>query len=118
MDSAVRQAFGVTLAGFEERFQRRTRRTYGTLAMVADLSLVFLVLSMLIFPLFVARRVRDRRKLQALLAADAAAERADRESVLAMLLSLGIDPSGADGGGAAPTKSASDGDSTDERGSP
>jgi hypothetical protein len=118
MDSALRQAFGVTLSGFEQRFQRRTRRTYGALAMIADLSLVFLVLSLLIFPLFMARRIRDRRKLRALLAADAAAERAERESVLAMLLSLGIEPDGGAGEGASPTKAAPENISTDERGNP
>jgi hypothetical protein len=94
MDAAVRKAFGITLAGFEQEFRRRTRRTYGALALFADLSLAFLVVSLLILPFFVVRRVRDRRKLRALLAADAAAERAERESVLAMLLELGIDPNG------------------------
>ncbi|MDB4881695.1 MAG: hypothetical protein JWL95_461 [Gemmatimonadetes bacterium] len=92
MDSAIRQAFGITLAGFEKEFQQRTRRRYGALALFADLSLVFLVMSLLILPFFVARRARDRRKLRAMLAADAAAEEAERASILAMLLELGIDP--------------------------
>jgi hypothetical protein len=92
MDAAVRRAFGVTLVGFEQEFQQRTKRRYGALALFADLSLMFLVLSLLILPFFIARRVRDRRKLRALLAAEAAAERAEQESVLAMLLELGIDP--------------------------
>ncbi|MEO6526053.1 MAG: hypothetical protein ABIP93_05465 [Gemmatimonadaceae bacterium] len=91
MDAAVRRAFGTTLSGFERDFQLRTRRRYGGLALFADLSLVFLVMTLLIFPFFMARRARDRRKLRALLAADAAAEQAERESVLAMLLELGID---------------------------
>jgi hypothetical protein len=97
MDAAVRQAFGITLVGFEHEFQQRTRRRYGALALFADLSLVFLIMTTLILPFFVARRVRDRRKLRALLAADAAAEQAERESVLAMLLQLGIDPNAPSG---------------------
>jgi hypothetical protein len=94
MDSAVRRAFGITLGGFEREFQKRTKRRYGALALFADLSVVFLVLTLLILPLFVARRARDRRRLRALLAADAAAEQAEQESVLAMLLQLGIEPRG------------------------
>jgi hypothetical protein len=99
LDAAVRQAFGTTLAAFEREFQQRTRRRYGALALFADLSLVFFVMTLLIFPFFMARRARDRRKLRALLAADAAAEQAERESVLCMLLELGIDP----GRGGTPT---------------
>lgn len=85
-DVAIRRAFGITLAGFEREFQARTRRRYGGLALFADLSLLLLVLSILVLPFFVARRVRDRRRLAALLAADAAAERAEQASALAMLL--------------------------------
>jgi hypothetical protein len=86
LDQAVRRAFGVTLAGFEEEFRSRTRRRYGALALFADLSLVLFVLTMLVLPLVVMRRVRDRKRLRALIAADAAAERAEAASVLAMLL--------------------------------
>ena len=89
LDVAVRRAFGITLAGFEHEFQTRTRRRYGALALFADLSVLLIVLSLLLFPFFIARRVRDRRRLAALLAADAAAERAEQASVLAMLLGEG-----------------------------
>jgi hypothetical protein len=89
LDQAVRRAFGVTLAGFEEEFRSRTRRRYGALALFADLSLVLFVLTMLVLPLVVMRRVRDRKRLRALIAADAAAERAEAASVLAMLLGGG-----------------------------
>jgi hypothetical protein len=95
LDVAVRRAFGVTLAGFEREFQTRTRRRYGGLALFADLSLLLLVLSVLVLPFFVARRMRDWRRLQALLAADAAAERMERESALAALLGEVRDPSSA-----------------------
>lgn len=86
LDSAVRQAFGLTLNGFEREFQQRVRRRYGALALLADLTLVFLVTGLALLPFFAARRARDRRRLREMLAADAAAERAERESILAMLL--------------------------------
>jgi hypothetical protein len=86
LDVAVRRAFGMTLAGFEQEFQSRTRRRYGGLALFADLSLLVLVLSVLLLPFFMLRRVRDRRRLKALIAADAAAERAEQEGALAALL--------------------------------
>jgi hypothetical protein len=86
MDAAVRQAFGMTMSGFEREFQSRVRRRYGALALFADLTLVFLVTGLALLPFFVARRARDRRRLRDMLAADAAAERAERESILAALL--------------------------------
>jgi hypothetical protein len=86
LDIAVRQAFGMTLSAFEKQFQDRTRRRYGGLALFADISIASLVLMILMFPFFIARRARDRRKLAAMLVADEAAERAERESALAALL--------------------------------
>ena len=86
LDAAVRQAFGMTLAGFEKEFQQRTRRRYGALALFADLSIALLVLTLLILPFFFARRARDRRRLGAMLAADEAAEKAERESAIALLI--------------------------------
>ncbi|HET9011981.1 MAG TPA: hypothetical protein VFN38_09215 [Gemmatimonadaceae bacterium] len=92
LDVAVRQAYGITLAGFEREFQIRTRRRYGGLALFADLSLLLLVASVLLLPFIVLRRVRDRRRMRAMLAADAAAERAEEESALAALLGEVRDP--------------------------
>ncbi len=86
LDAAIRKAFGMTLPGFEQRFQSRTRRRYGALALVADLSAVTVVLSLLILPFMLGRRRRDKRRLAALLAAEAAAERVERDSMLAELL--------------------------------
>ena len=86
LDAAVRQAFGMTLTGFEREFQQRVRRRYGLLALVADFSLVFLITGVALLPFFAARRRRDRRRLRDMLAADAAAERAERDSVLATML--------------------------------
>jgi hypothetical protein len=88
LDSAVRQAFGMTLSGFEREFQRRTQRRYGALAVFADLSLMFLVTSLFILPFIVSRRARDRRRLREMLEADAIAERAERDSILAALLGI------------------------------
>ncbi|MDB4891144.1 MAG: hypothetical protein JWL61_2999 [Gemmatimonadetes bacterium] len=86
LDAAVRQAFGVTLSGFEKEYQGRTKRRYGGLALFADLSIVMLVLTLLILPFLFARRARDRRRLDAMLAADEAADKAERESAIAMLI--------------------------------
>ncbi len=86
LDRAVRQAYGITLAGFEEQWRRRTMRRYGALALFADLSLALGIMTLFILPLFIARRRRDRRRLAALVAADEATERAAREGALEDLL--------------------------------
>jgi hypothetical protein len=86
MDGAIRKAFGITLAGFEKDYQSRTRRRYGALAVVADMSMVLFVVALLVMPFFVARRMRDRRRLGLMLAADAAAERAAQASAITLLL--------------------------------
>jgi hypothetical protein len=93
LDVAIRRAFGMTLAGFEKEFQRRVRRRYGLLALVADLSLVFLVTGVALLPFFASRRARDRRRLREMLAADAAAEQAERDSILADMLGPESSPS-------------------------
>ena len=86
LDRAVRQAYGITLAGFEEQWRRRTMRRYGALALFADLTLALGIMTLFILPLFIARRRRDRRRLASLIAADEATERAARESALEELL--------------------------------
>ena len=111
LDAAVRQAFGITLSGFEREFQNRVRLRYGALALFADLTLVFLVTGLALLPFFVARRARDRRRLRAMLAADAAAERAERESIMALLLAPDAEPrpapDGSPNGGAGPVRESS-----------
>jgi hypothetical protein len=89
LEIAIRRAFGMTQAQFEERWRTRTRRQYGALAIAADLSLAAALLMTIVVPLYMARRRRDRRRLEAMRAADLAAERAARESVLAALLGDG-----------------------------
>ena len=86
LDKSVRQAFGVTLSGFEKLFQTRTSRRYGGLALFADLSIAMLALTILLLPFLFARRARDRRRLRAMIAADEAAERAEQRSAIAALL--------------------------------
>ena len=91
LDKSVRQAFGVTLSGFEKIFQTRTSRRYGGLALFADLSIAMLVLTVMLLPFVFARRARDRRRLRAMIAADEAAERAEARSAIAALLAQGAD---------------------------
>jgi hypothetical protein len=86
LDQAVRRAYGLTLADFEKRWQQRTRRRYGGLALVTDLSLGGLLLGVVLVPIWLARRRRDRRRMAQLVAADRIAERVERESALAAIL--------------------------------
>lgn len=88
LDAAIRNAYGMTLDGFEAHWRKRTRRRYGGLAMLADVTLASLLVFLLVFPLYVARRRRDRRRMAALVAADAAAEQAARESALRAFLAI------------------------------
>jgi hypothetical protein len=85
-DTAVRFAYGITADRFETIWRSTTRRRYGALALVANLSLVSGVFLVAFLPLWVSRRRRDRRRLEAMRAADAVAEREERESALAALL--------------------------------
>ncbi len=77
-DSAVRQAYGLTATAFEKGWQERTRRRYGVLALVTNLSLATSVFLVAFLPLWISRRRRDRRRMEALRAADEAAEREAR----------------------------------------
>jgi hypothetical protein len=83
---AVRRAYGMTGAQFDKYWQQQTRRRYGALAIVANFTLVGGFFGLLLGPLFWMRRQRDRRKLEAMRAADAAQEAALRESALTALL--------------------------------
>lgn len=85
----LRRAFGMTGLQFDRHWHRRTRERYGALAFVANVSLVAGMFGLLLGPLFVMRRRRDRRRLEAMRVADAAQERALRESALEALLASG-----------------------------
>ncbi len=86
LDLALRQADGITLDGFEIDWRKRARRRYGALALMEDLTLLAILFVVFALPLWVARRRRDRARMAALVAADAADEAAERESALAELL--------------------------------
>ena len=89
-ESALRLSYGLTGTQFDRYWQTRTRRRYGALAVVANLSLIMGVFGLLLGPLFVMRRRRDRRRLTAMLYAEAAQEAAQedafRESALAAIM--------------------------------
>lgn len=85
-DRALRQAHGMTVADFERRWRQRTRRQYGALALVSNVTMAGLLLLFILAPLYVARRRRDRRRLERMKEADAAAEAAARQSALDDLL--------------------------------
>lgn len=86
LDRALRRADGMTLDGFEVDWRKRARRRYGALALMEDLTLLGILFVVFALPLWVARRRRDRARMAALVAADAAADAAERESALAELL--------------------------------
>ncbi|MDQ3949560.1 MAG: hypothetical protein M3282_04370, partial [Gemmatimonadota bacterium] len=104
LDTAIRNAYGLTLAGFETRWRDRTRRRYGGLAILADVTVGALLVLVVVLPLYTARRRRDRQRMAALVAADQAADRAARQSALVAFLRAegGADGSGTTGNGAAP----------------
>jgi len=79
---AVRSAYGITASAYEKRWQEQTRSRYGALALVADLTLGMVLLTVVVVPLYVSRRRRDRLRMRALREADAAAERRQREQQL------------------------------------
>jgi hypothetical protein len=88
-DPAIRKAYGITADAFEARWRSNTRRRFGGLALFADVTVGALVLLVFIGPLWVIRRQRDKRRLEAMRAADAvqdAREAQEQESALAALL--------------------------------
>lgn len=77
-DPAVRSAYGITASEFERRWRTHAKRRFGALAVATDISIATLVFLALLLPLYVNRRVRDRRRLKALREADAAQEARER----------------------------------------
>jgi len=63
LDSAMRRAYGITLDGFEERWQWRTRNSYGILALVGDITVISLVFLVVILPFLIARARRNRERM-------------------------------------------------------
>ena len=85
-ERAMRQAFAMTSEGFEQHWRTQTRKRYGALALVSNVTLAGLVLLFVLTPLYVIRRRRDRRRLQTMKAADAAAEEAAKQRAIDELL--------------------------------
>ncbi len=88
-EPALRHAFGMTGEQFDKYWHKQTRRRYGALALVTNISAVLGFFALLLGPLFWMRRKRDRRRLEAMRLADAAQERAARESALEAILAGG-----------------------------
>jgi hypothetical protein len=76
LEKAVRLTYGITLTDFEQRWQSRTKRRYGALAVVSNLALAGILGGLLVLPLYLARRRRDKARLAAMVVADAKAEAA------------------------------------------
>lgn len=95
-ERAVRAAYGMTGDAFEKHWRARTRTRYGALSFVANLSVAVGMFSLVLVPLFVIRRRRDRRKLEAMRLADAQQEEAARQSALQAILDApsGVAPVG------------------------
>jgi hypothetical protein len=93
MEQAIRRAYGITGAGFEERWRKETARRYGALALAANMSVALGLIGLIVVPLYVMRLRSKKRRLAAMLAADEARERAERESALRAILELGRDSS-------------------------
>ena len=85
-ERGLRLAYGITSATFEERWRDRTARQYGLLAIAGNFTLGGLAILFVVAPLYVMRKRRDRRRLERMREADAAAERAAQQSALDELL--------------------------------
>ena len=86
LERAVRGTYGITLTEFEQRWRDRTRRRYGGLALMESLVVAGTVIGFVVLPLYIARRRRDRRRLAAMVVADAVADAAAATGPLAALL--------------------------------
>jgi hypothetical protein len=85
LEGAMRRAFGMTVSDFEKRWRQQTRRQYGVLALVSNVALAGLMLLFVLAPFYLSRRRRDRRRLEKMREADAAAERADASALSDLL---------------------------------
>lgn len=86
LERALRRSYGLTGEGFDRHWRQATRRRYGALALAANLSLAAGGLGVLLGPLFLVRRRRDRERLAAMRAAEAAQEAAREGSALEAIL--------------------------------
>ncbi len=91
IEQAIRRAYGITGAGFEEQWRRQTERRYGALALATNMSVALGLIGLIIVPLYIMRLRGRRRRLAAMVEADEARERAERESALRAILEMGRD---------------------------
>jgi len=85
-ERAVRGTYGITATEFEQRWRDKTRRRYGGLALMGDVAIAGTVIALIVVPLYLARRRRDRRRLAAMIVADQVAEAAAEKNLIADLL--------------------------------
>jgi hypothetical protein len=97
-DIAVRRAFTLTQAQFEERWRRQTRRRYGALAIFADFTIASVILLFLLVPLYISRRKRNKVRLAVMSAVEAETEAKERADAIETLLkSVGPQVDSSDG---------------------
>lgn len=87
-DRALRQAYGMTATSFDNYWHTRVRRQYGVLALVANLSLAFGFVSLMLGPVYWAKRRRNNERLAVMRANEAAQEARARQSAMEALLAL------------------------------
>jgi hypothetical protein len=85
-ERALRRAHGMSSADFEQYWKRRVRRQFGVLALAADLTVLTLVLTVLLGPMWWQRRQKLRRRLEQMREDDRRRDEAERASALAALL--------------------------------
>jgi hypothetical protein len=88
-EKAVRTAYGITGDTFEKHWRARTRTRYGALSFVTNVTVAVGMFSLVLVPLFLIRRRRDRRKLEAMRIADAQQEEEARQSAVQAILDGG-----------------------------
>ncbi len=88
LDTAVRRAYGESLDAFEATWRARTRRRFGTLALVSDLAFTTIIFLVVLAPLYGARRRRDRARLSVLRAQELAQELTERRAAEATLVTM------------------------------
>jgi hypothetical protein len=86
LDPAIRQAYSLTQGQFEERWRKLTRRRYGALAIFADLTIGALILLLVLVPLHIARKKRDRERLARMAAVESATEAKEKAEAIETLL--------------------------------
>ncbi len=83
-EAALRNAYAITGEQFDKHWKSQTRRRYGALALVTNISAYIGVLFVLFGPLMIMRRRRDRRRLEAMRIAESEQEAMERAMAMAM----------------------------------